>query len=98
MVRLKGAKFRSYVFETHPHTGCFTACMDAHFHIVELDTAIQFMQFRLFWGFQGSCGLVPNGIDRILQNTPGTELLACNVNTDFNSVITLTVSLTNFEI
>ena len=41
-VRLKGAKFHSLVLKAHTHTGCFTACMGAHFLVVQLDNTIQF--------------------------------------------------------
>ena len=62
--------FQSSVVKTLPCSGCFTACMSAHFPVVKLGYADRMTH----------CGMVPNGItDSIgFQSTSlhGTEVLA----------------------
>ena len=70
--------FQSLVVKTLPCSGCFIACMSAHFPIVKLGYMDR-MTHR---------GMVPNGIvDPIefqLTSLRGIEVLACSFDTDFN--------------
>ena len=62
--------------KTLPYSGCFTACVSAHFPVVKLGYGDQ----------KTHCGMVPNGVvDSIeFQLTPlcGTEVLACSFDTE----------------
>ena len=70
--------FQSSVVKTLPCSGCFTACMSAHFPVVKLGYADRMTH----------CGMVPNGVaDSIefqLTSLRGIEVLACSFDTDFN--------------
>ena len=70
--------FQSLVVKTLPCSGCFTACMTAHFPIVKLG----------YTDWMTHCGMVPNGFaDSIkfkLTSLCGIEVLACSFDTDFN--------------
>ena len=71
--------FQSSVVKTLPCSGCFTACMSAHFPVVKLGYADRMTH----------CGMVPNGIaDSIefrLTSLRRIEVLACSFDIDFNS-------------
>ena len=70
--------FQSLMVKTLPCSGCFTACMSAHFPIVKLGYMNQMTH----------CGMVPNGfVDSIkfqFTSLCGIEMLACSFDTDFN--------------
>ena len=70
--------FQSSVVKTLPCSGCFTACMSAHFPVVKLGYADRMTH----------CGMVPNGVaDSIefqLTSLHVIEVLACSFDTDFN--------------
>ena len=70
--------FQSSVVKTLPCSGCFTACMSAHFPVVKLGYADRMTH----------CGMVPNGvagsIEFQLTSLRGIEMLACSFDTDFN--------------
>ena len=70
--------FQSLVVKTLPCSGCFIACMSAHFPIVKLGYVDRMTHH----------GMVPNGIiDPIefqLTSLRGIEVLACSFDTDFN--------------
>ena len=70
--------FQSLVVKTLPCSGCFIACMSAHFLVVKLGYADR----------MSHCGMVPNGVaDSIefqLKSLRGIEVLACSFDTDFN--------------
>ena len=70
--------FQSLVVKTLPCSGCFTACMSAHFPVVKLGYADRMTH----------CGMVPNGaadsIEFQLTSLCGIEVLACSFDTDFN--------------
>ena len=67
--------FQSWVIKTLPCSGCFTACMSAHFPVVKLGYADRMTH----------CGMVPNGITNLikfqLRSLCGIEVLACSFNT-----------------
>ena len=71
-------KFQCLVVKTLPCSGCFTACMSAHFPIVKLGYADRMTH----------CGMVPNGVvDSIefqLTSLREIEVLACSFDTDIN--------------
>ena len=70
--------FQSSVVKTLPCSGCFTACMSAHFPIVKLGYADRMTH----------CGMVPNGVADSIEfqftSLRGIEVLACSFDTDFN--------------
>ena len=70
--------FQSLVVKTLPCSGCFIACMSAHFLVVKLGYADR----------MSHCGMVPNGVaDSIefqLKSLRGIEVLAFSFDTDFN--------------
>ena len=70
--------FQSLVVKTLPCSGCFTACMSAHFPVVKLGYADRMTR----------CGMLPNGVtDSIkfqLMSLRGIEVLACSFDTNFN--------------
>ena len=71
--------FQSSVVKTLPCSGCFTACMSAHFLVVKHGYADQMTR----------CGMVPNGVTDLIefQLTSLREievLLACSFDTNFN--------------
>ena len=70
--------FQSSVVKTLPCSGCFTACMSAHFPVVKLGYADRMTH----------CSMAPNSVaDSIefqLTSLRGIEVLACSFNTDFN--------------
>ena len=70
--------FQSLVVKTLPCSGCFTACMSAHFPVAKLGYADRMTH----------CGMVPNGVaDSIefqLTSLRGIEVLAYSFDTDFN--------------
>ena len=70
--------FQSLVVKTLPCSGCFRACMSAHFPVAKLGYADQMTH----------CGMVPNGVaDSIefqLTSLRGIEVLAYSFDTDFN--------------
>ena len=70
--------FQSSAVKTLPHSGCFTACMSAHFPIVKLGYADQMTH----------CGIVPNGVPNSIEfqftSLSGIEVLACSFDIDFN--------------
>ena len=70
--------FQSSVVKTLPCSGCFTACMSAHFPVVKLGYADQMTHG----------GMVPNGVaDSIefqLTSLRRIEVLAFSFDTDFN--------------
>ena len=70
--------FQSLVVKTLPCSGCFTACMSAHFPVVKLGYADRMTH----------CGMVPNGVadskEFQLTSLCGIEVLACSFDTDFN--------------
>ena len=70
--------FQSSVIKTLPCSGCFTACMSAHFPVVKLGCADRMTH----------CSMVPNGVaDSIefqLTSLHVIEVLACSLDTDFN--------------
>ena len=67
--------FQSSVVKTLPCSGCFTACMSAHFPVVKLGYADRMTH----------CGMVPNGITSLIKfqftSLRGIEVLACSFNT-----------------
>ena len=63
---------------------CFTPCMGACFHAVELDNAIRFSTLS---GCQGSCGIFSNGP----AGPSRLEVLACTLNTYYENVSTFMV-------
>ena len=70
--------FQSSVVKTLLCSGCFTACMSAHFPVVKLGYADRMTH----------CDMVPNGVaDSIefqLTSLRGIEVLAYSFDTDFN--------------
>ena len=70
--------FQSLVVKSLPCSGCFTACMSAHFPKVKLGYADRITH----------CGMVPNGVanstDFQLTSLRGIEVLACSFDTNFN--------------
>ena len=70
--------FQSSVVITLPCSGCFTACMSAHFPVAKLGYADR----------MSHCGMVPkevaNSIEFQLTLLRGIEVSACSFNTDFN--------------
>ena len=70
--------FQSLVVKTLPCSGCFTACMSAHFPVVKLGYADRMTH----------CGMVPNGVADSIEfqftSLRGIEVLACSFDTDFN--------------
>ena len=70
--------FQYLVVKTLPCSGCFTACMSAHFPVVKLGYADRMTH----------CGMVPNGVaDSIefqFKSLHGIEVLACSFDADFN--------------
>ena len=70
--------FQSLVVKTLPCSGCFTACMSAHFPIVKLGYTDRMTQ----------CGMVPNGkadsIEFQFTSLRWIDMLACSFATDFN--------------
>ena len=70
--------FQSSVVKTLPCSGCFTACMSAHFPVVKLGYADRMSQY----------GMVPNGVANSIEfqltSLRGTQVLACSFDTDFN--------------
>ena len=71
--------FQSLVVKTLlPCSGCFTACMSAHFPVVKLGYADRMTH----------CGMVPNGVADSIEfqftSLRGIEELACSFDTDFN--------------
>ena len=70
--------FQSSVVKTLPCSGCFTACMSAHFPVVKLGYADRMTH----------CGMVPNGVADSIEfqftSLRGIEVLACSFDTDFN--------------
>ena len=69
---------QSLVVKTLPCSGCFTACMSAHFPVVKLGYADRMTH----------CGMVPNGVADSIEfqftSLRGIEELACSFDTDFN--------------
>ena len=62
-----------------PCSGCFTACMNAHFLIVKLGYTDRITH----------CGMVPNGgvadsIEFQFMSLRGIEVFECSFDTDFN--------------
>ena len=49
--------FQSWVVKTLPCSGCFTACMSAHFPVVKLGYADRMTH----------CGMVPNGVANLIE-------------------------------
>ena len=49
--------FQSLVVKTLPCSGCFTACMSAHFPVVKLGYADRMTH----------CGMVPNGVANLIE-------------------------------
>ena len=70
--------FQSSVVKTLPCSGCFTACMSAHFPVVKLGYADRMTH----------CGMVPNGVANSIEfqltSLRGIEVLACSFDTNFN--------------
>ena len=70
--------FQSSVVKTLPCSGCFTACMSAHFPVVKLGYADRMTH----------CGMVPNGVADSIEfqftSLRGIEVLACSFDTNFN--------------
>ena len=70
--------FQSSVVKTLPCSGCFTACMSAHFPVVKLGYADPMTHY----------GMVPNGVADSIEfqftSLRGIEVLACSFDTDFN--------------
>ena len=70
--------FQSLVVKTLPCSGCFTACMSAHFPVVKLGYADRMTH----------CGMIPNGVANLIKfqltSLRGIEVLACSFDTDFN--------------
>ena len=70
--------FQSSVVKTLPCSGCFTACMSAHFPVVKLGYADLMTHYDM----------VPNGVaDSIefqLTSLHGIEVLASRFDTDFS--------------
>ena len=70
--------FQSSVVKTLPCSGCFTACMSAHFPVMKLGYA----------DWMTHCGMVPNGVANSIEfqftSLHGIEVLACSFDTNFN--------------
>ena len=70
---------QSSVLKTLPCSGCFTACMSAHFPVVKLGYANRMTH----------CGVVTNGVTHSIAFQPTSlcriEVFACSFDTDFNS-------------
>ena len=70
--------FQSSVVKTLPCSGCFTACISAHFPVVKLEYTDRMTH----------CGMVLNGVTNLikyqLMSLHETEVLACSFDTDFN--------------
>ena len=70
--------FQFLVVKTLSCSGCFTACMSAHFPLVKLGYTDRMTH----------CGMVPNGVaDSIefqLTSSREIEVFACSFDTDFN--------------
>ena len=70
--------FQSSVVKTLPCSGCFTACMSAHFPVVKLGYADRMTH----------CGMVPNGVANSIEfqltSLREIEVLGCSFDTDFN--------------
>ena len=70
--------FQSSVVKTLPCSGCFTACMSAHFPVVKQGYADRVTH----------CGMVPNGVANLIElqltSLCGIEVLAFSFDTDFN--------------
>ena len=70
--------FQSPVVKTLPCSGCFTACMSAHFPVMKLGYA----------DWMTRCGMVPNGVANSIEfqltSSCGIEVLVCSFDTDFN--------------
>ena len=70
--------FQSSVVKTLPCSGCFTACMSAHFPIVKLG----------YMDWMTHCGMVLNGthdsIEFQFRSLCRTEVLASGFDIDFN--------------
>ena len=70
--------FQSLVVKTLPCSGCFTACMSAHFPIVKLG----------YTDRMAHCGMVPNGVANSIEfqltSLRRIEVLACSFDADFN--------------
>ena len=73
-----GRIFQSSVVKTLPCSGCFTACMSAHFPVMKLGYA----------DWMTHCGMVPNGVANSIEfqftSLHGIEVLACSFDTNFN--------------
>ena len=81
--------FCPLVVEILPCSGCFITYIGAHFPVVELDNAIQFSTFSRMPGLLWHISKWPCRFGRFLQYTSGLEVLASNLNTDLNYVITM---------
>ena len=70
--------FQSLLVKTLPCSGCFTACMSAHFPVVKLGYA-DGMTY---------CGMIPNEVANSIKfqltSWNKIEVLACSFDTDFN--------------
>ena len=70
--------FQSSVVKTLPYSGCFTACMSAHFPVVKQGYADRMTH----------CGMVPNGVANSIEfqltSLCRIEVLAFSFDTDFS--------------
>ena len=75
--------------EVLPCSGCFTTCMGAHFHAVQLDNTISFSTLSRMSGFFWHSSKWARRFGCFLQYMSGLEVLACSLDTDLNYVITM---------
>ena len=83
--------FQSSVVKTLPCSGCFTACMSAHFPVVKLGYADRMTH----------CGMVPNGVVDSIQFQltlfRGIEVLACSFRLQLRPILTIIYVIREME-